>query len=155
MGFQIWLKRWEWRQMPDREGKRVPDHWPDVLKGSLPQGPPVHPRDTEYSGIGGWVKRARRRAEEKQRSEVWRRSCTRDNVETDESYFVLNPAADSQSIAWSLRMSHRSNRDHWKRGGHRGQCTETATMQMTKSLYSLSLILHTPFSRLISWNAVT
>ena len=154
MGFQFWLKRWEWRQMPDREGKRVPDHWSDVLKGFLPQGPPVHPRNTQYPGIWGWAKRARRRVEVKQRREVWRRSCIRDSVEADESYFVSNPAADFQSITWSLRMSHRSNRDHWKRGSHRGQCTETATMQTTKSFYLLSLILHTPFSRLISWNAV-
>ena len=29
--------------MPDRERKRVPDHRSDVLKGSLPQGPPTHP----------------------------------------------------------------------------------------------------------------
>ena len=29
----------------------------------------------------------------KQVREVWR-SCTRDNVEADESYFVLNPAAN-------------------------------------------------------------
>ena len=35
----------------------------------------------------------RRRIEMKQLREVWR-SCTRDNVEADESYFVLNPAAD-------------------------------------------------------------
>ena len=29
--------------------------------------------------------------------EVWR-SCTRDNVEAGESYFVLNPAADRQPV---------------------------------------------------------
>ena len=27
--------------MPDREGKRVPDHRSDILTGSLPQGPPA------------------------------------------------------------------------------------------------------------------
>ena len=30
----------------DRERKRVPDHWSNVLKGS--QGPPAHPRTMEY-----------------------------------------------------------------------------------------------------------
>ena len=35
--------------MPDRERrKRVPGHGSNVLKGSLPQGPPAHPRNTEY-----------------------------------------------------------------------------------------------------------
>ena len=33
----------------------------------------------------------------KQLGEVWR-SCTRDNVEAGESYFVLNPAADRQPM---------------------------------------------------------
>ena len=33
--------------MPDRERKRVPDHRSNVLKRSLPQGPPAHPRNTE------------------------------------------------------------------------------------------------------------
>ena len=33
----------------------------------------------------------------KQLGEVWR-SSTRDNVEAGESYFVLNPAADRQSM---------------------------------------------------------
>ena len=33
----------------------------------------------------------------KQLGEVWR-SCTRDNVEAGESYFVLNPAADWQPM---------------------------------------------------------
>ena len=37
--FQFRLKRREWRQMPDRERKRVPDQWSNVFKGSLPQGP--------------------------------------------------------------------------------------------------------------------
>ena len=39
------------------------------------------------------MNRARRRVEMKQLREVWR-SCTRDNVEADESYVVLNSAAD-------------------------------------------------------------
>ena len=34
--------------MTDGEMKRVPDHRSDVLKGSLTQGPPAHPRNTEY-----------------------------------------------------------------------------------------------------------
>ena len=33
--------------MSDRERKRVPDHRSNVLKGSLPQGPSAHPRNTE------------------------------------------------------------------------------------------------------------
>ena len=33
----------------------------------------------------------------KQLREVWR-SCTRNNVETDESYLVLNPAAGWQQL---------------------------------------------------------
>ena len=37
--------------MPDRERQRVPDHRSDVLKGSLPQGPPVHPRNTEHPSL--------------------------------------------------------------------------------------------------------
>ena len=37
--------------MPDRERKRVPDHRSDVLKGSLPRGPPAHPRNTEDPSI--------------------------------------------------------------------------------------------------------
>ena len=59
---------------------------------ALSPGPPAHPEDTENPSIRSWVKRGRR-VELKQLEEVWR-SCTRDNVEVDESYFVLNPAAD-------------------------------------------------------------
>ena len=33
--------------MPDRERKGVPVHRSSVLKGSLPQSPPAHPRNTE------------------------------------------------------------------------------------------------------------
>ena len=74
-------KRWvfsfdlkeEWRWMPDRERKRVPDQRSDVLKGSLPQGPTAHPRNTAYPSIRGWVKRARMGVELKQLREVWRR----------------------------------------------------------------------------------
>ena len=47
MSFQFWLKRRQWRRMPDRESKRIPDHRFDVLKGSLPQGPPAPPRSTK------------------------------------------------------------------------------------------------------------
>jgi len=39
--------------MPDRERKRVPDHGSDVLKGSLPEGPPAQPRNKAYPGILG------------------------------------------------------------------------------------------------------
>ena len=79
--------------MPDREKKGVPDHRPHLLKGSLPQGPSAHPKDTEYPSIRSCAKRARRRAEMKQLREVWR-THTRDNAEADESYFVLNLTAD-------------------------------------------------------------
>ena len=72
VGFQFWLKRREWRRMPNRERKRVPNHKSDVLKWSLPQGPPTHPRNSEYPSIRGWTKRARRRVEIKQLREVWR-----------------------------------------------------------------------------------
>ena len=44
------------------------------------------------ASIRGWAKRTRRRVEMKQLKEIWR-SCTRINVEADESYFVLNPVA--------------------------------------------------------------
>ena len=33
--------------MPDRDRKGVPEHRSNVLKGSLPQGPSAHPRNTE------------------------------------------------------------------------------------------------------------
>ena len=54
VGFQFWLKRRERRWMPDRERKRVPDHRPNVMKGSLPKGPPAHPRNTASPSIRGW-----------------------------------------------------------------------------------------------------
>ena len=82
--------------MPDRERKRVPDDRSDILKGSLPKSPLAHPWDTENPSRG-WTKRTRRRIELKQLGDVWR-SCTRDNVEAGESYFVLNPAADRQPM---------------------------------------------------------
>ena len=49
--FNFDLRKKEWRRMPDRERKRVADHRSDILKGSHPQGPPAHPRDTEYRSI--------------------------------------------------------------------------------------------------------
>ena len=36
--------------------KRVPDHRSDVVKGSLPQDPSAHPRNTEDPSIGGRAK---------------------------------------------------------------------------------------------------
>ena len=36
VGFQFWLTRGEWRRMPDRKRKRVPDHGSDVVKGYVP-----------------------------------------------------------------------------------------------------------------------
>ena len=56
--------------MPDRDRKRVSDHRSDVLKESLPQGSPAHPRNTEDPSIRGLAKR--RRTEMKQPREVWR-----------------------------------------------------------------------------------
>ena len=57
MGFQFWLKRREWRRMRDREWKGSPEHGSNVLKGSLPQGPSAHPRNTEDASIRSSVKR--------------------------------------------------------------------------------------------------
>ena len=100
-------KRWvvsfdlrEWRQMPDRERKRVPDHRSSVIhiRGSHPPGPPAHPRSVEYPSIQGWAKRARRRAEMKQLREVWR-SCTIVKCQSRD-YFLLKPAADCSQ--WRL-----------------------------------------------------
>ena len=47
MGFSCNLEE-KVKTTPDRERKRVPDHRSDALKGSVPQGPPAHPRNTEY-----------------------------------------------------------------------------------------------------------
>ena len=100
-------KRWvvnfdlrEWRQMPDRERKRGPDHRSSVIhiRGSHPPGPPAHPRSVEYPSIQGWAKRARRRAEMKQLREVWR-SCTIVKCQSRD-YFLLKPAADCSQ--WRL-----------------------------------------------------
>ena len=66
VGFQFWLERGEWRGLPYRERKRVPDDRSDILKGSLPKSPPAHPWDTENLSIWGWTKRMRRRIEVKQ-----------------------------------------------------------------------------------------
>ena len=74
--------------MPDRERKRVPEHRSDLLKGSLPQGSPAHPRNTEYPSIRGRAKRTKSRVVMKQLREVWR-SCTRDSV------IILSNAASS------------------------------------------------------------
>ena len=46
VAFQFLLERGECSGMPDRERKRVPDDGSDILKGSLPNGPPAHPWDT-------------------------------------------------------------------------------------------------------------
>ena len=69
-------KRWvfsfdlkDWRRMPNRERKRVPDHRSDVLKGPLPQGPPAHARNTEYPSIRGWAEE-----NEKESRELWSNS---------------------------------------------------------------------------------
>ena len=96
MGFQFWFKR-RWRRILHTERKRVPEHRSNVLQGSLPQGLSAHPRNMEDPSIWGWVKRARRRVEMKQLRQVWR-SRTRDNVEADENYFALNPAADWKPV---------------------------------------------------------
>ena len=65
-------KRWifsfdlrEWRQMPDRERKGIPEHRSNVLKGSLTQGSSAHTRNTEDVSIHGWAKRVRRRVDMK------------------------------------------------------------------------------------------
>ena len=91
-GFSVltWKRRVTWHAW---QRKRVLDDRSDILKGSLPKSSPEHPRDKENPSIWGWTKRTRRRIEVKQLGEVWS-SCTRDNVEAGESYFVLNLAAD-------------------------------------------------------------
>ena len=68
--------------MPYGERKRVPDDRSDILKGSLPKGPPAHPLDTENPSI-----------EKENRGEATRRG-----MEAGESYFVLNPATDRQPV---------------------------------------------------------
>ena len=50
----------------------------------LPQVPSAHARNMEDASIRGGAKRAKKRVEMKQLREV-RRSCTRENVEADES----------------------------------------------------------------------
>ena len=77
-GFLILIKRREWWQMPDRERKRVSDHRSHILKWSLLQGPPAHPKNMQYASIRGWAKRARRsRDEATQRGmeELHQRQC--------------------------------------------------------------------------------
>ena len=37
--------------MPDMERKGVPGHRSNILKGSIPQGPSAHPRNTEDASI--------------------------------------------------------------------------------------------------------
>ena len=76
--------------MPDRDRKRVSVDGSDVPKGCLTKDPPTHPMNTDDPSIRSWAKKARR---VKMKQLVWR-SCSRDNVEAGESYFVLNPAAD-------------------------------------------------------------
>ena len=39
--------------MPESERKGVPEHRSNVLKGSLPQSPFAHPRNTEDASIRG------------------------------------------------------------------------------------------------------
>ena len=69
--FQFRLTRREWRQMPDRERKGVPEHRSSVLKGSVSQGAPAHSRNMEDASICSWAKRAGRRVEMKYLREVW------------------------------------------------------------------------------------
>ena len=47
--------------------------------------------------ILGTQKRLSEESEKESIDEVWR-SCARDSVEADESYFVLNPTADRQPV---------------------------------------------------------
>ena len=67
---------------------RVPDDWSDLLKGSVPQGPPAWSPNTEGSSIRAGEKTARRRVEMKQLREVWV-NCTRDYVEASEGFFGI------------------------------------------------------------------
>ena len=43
----------------DEDRKRVPDHRSDLLKGSLPQGPPVHPRSRNMEDLRVEMKQLR------------------------------------------------------------------------------------------------
>ena len=76
--------------MSNRERKGVPEHKSNVLKGSFPQSPSVHPRNSGDPSIRGW---SRRRVEMEQLREAWW-SCTRGKLEADLSYYILNPAAE-------------------------------------------------------------
>ena len=76
--------------MPERERKRVPNQRSDVLKGSLPQGPTAHPRNTEYLSIRFSATRARRRDKATQK----RIEAGAVPAKVYESHFVFNPAAD-------------------------------------------------------------
>ena len=59
--------------------KRVPDHWSDVLKGSLPQGPSAHPRNTENASIRGLgeesEKESRDETIQRGMEEMYQRQC--------------------------------------------------------------------------------
>ena len=55
--------------MPDRERKRVPNDRSDISNGSLPKGPPVHPRNTEDPSIRGCTERRERAGEERRSNE--------------------------------------------------------------------------------------
>ena len=43
----------------DKDRKRVPDHRSDLLKGSLPQGSPVHPRSRNMEDLRVEMKQLR------------------------------------------------------------------------------------------------
>ena len=62
--------------MPDRERKRVPDHRSDVLKGSLPQCPPAHPRNTENLRLSDESKKeSTDEATQRDTEELYQRQC--------------------------------------------------------------------------------
>ena len=65
--------------MPDRDRKRVPDHWSHVLKGSLPQGPTAHPRNMEYLRLKlvkeESEKESRDEATQRGKEEQYQRQC--------------------------------------------------------------------------------
>ena len=71
--------------MPDRERKRVPDHRSDVLKNLSPRVllPVLGTRKIRVS-------EASEESVRQSRDKQLRERCTRDNVEADESYVVLD-----------------------------------------------------------------
>ena len=84
--------------MLDRERKRVPDHKSDALKES----PPGSSCPSQEHGRSEYPRQSEENERESRDEATQRRvcrSCTRDNVEAGESYFVSNPDTDWQQAS--------------------------------------------------------